>query len=703
MNTELQEMDDEERIRVMADGIPFNVWAVGPDGSQFFVNRTYREFFGVGDQEALGDRWQMLVHPEDLKSYTDEFLACVRERKPFHAEVRVKRADGEWRWIESFGSPQFSKSGKFVGYIGTSPDITERKKSEQALRQSELRYRRLVETAMEGIGQLDLDTRVIDVNEQMASMMGYSRNEVVGHLLQEFTTPQEMANFKAKIENRKKGLSESYEAHLIRKDGSNLWVLISTSPLRDDQGKIVGSFGMFTDITERKQAEEELRRSEDRLSMAIRLAGLCTWDLDLTTGNAIVSESHFEMLGYPQRPDRVLTFAMWEARVYPDDLSVVMKAMEEARIQKTFYAPEYRIVRADNQKIRWMEDFGRFVYDESGARRLMGVTLDITERKEAENRLRHAEEDLNRAQAVARTGSWRLDLKRDQLHWSDETYRIFGLPKATPLGYKAFLRAVHPDDREYVNRKWKAALQGEAYDIEHQILVAGEVRWVRERAELDFDETGGLAAGFGTVQDITERKLAEHQLNEYRDSLERMVQERTSQLEAAMAKLEKVNDGLKKEIANRKQVEKDLNAQTLNLEETNTALKIILKHREADKVELEDKVLANINELVKPYLDKLQKGRLTEKQQTYVNILISNIDDIVSPFAHNLSSKFLQFTPTELQVTNLIKQGKTTKAIADIMNLALSTVNFHRDNIRIKLGIKNKKANLRSYLISISQ
>lgn len=703
MNTELLVIAVEERIRVMADSIPFNIWAVGADGSQFFVNRTYREFFGVEDQEALGDRWQMLVHPDDLKRYADGFFECFYKRLPFHAEVRVKRADGEWRWLESFGSPQFSKSGEFIGYIGTSPDVTERRRSEEALRNSELRYRRLVETATQGMGKFDLDARIIDVNDQMASMMGYTRDEVIGHLLQEFTTPQEMVNLKEKLQNRKRGLSETYETRFVRKDGSDLYVLISASPLRDDQDNIIGSFAMITNITERKRAEEKLRRSEERLSMAIRLAGMCTWDLDLTSGDAIVSESHFEMLGYPLRPDRTMSPAMWESRVHPDDLPNVMRAMEAARIHKGFYRPEYRIIRADNQEIRWMEDFGRFVYDESGARRLMGVTLDITERKEAEIRLRQAEEDLNRAQAVAKTGSWRLDLRGDKLLWSDETYRIFGLPKGTAMGYKAFLKAVHPDDREYVNRKWKAATKGEPYDIEHRILVNGETLWVRERGEVDLDEGGGLMAGFGTVQDITERKLVENQLNEYKGSLERMVQERTAQLEAAMAKLKKLNEGLKKEVAIRKKAEEALNVQTLNLEEANTALKILLKRREADKVELEDKVLANINELVKPYLDKLQKGKLSEKQQAYLNVLKSNIEDIISPFAHNLSSKFLHLTPTELQITNLIKQGKTTKAIAELMNLAFSTVTFHRDNIRNKLGIRNKKANLRSYLLSIQR
>src|SRR5512145_2860591 len=219
MTAELKITDEAERIRIMADGIPFNIWVTGPDGSQRFVNQTYRQFFGVSERGALGDRWQELVHPEDFEHYTETFLECLAEQKPFHAEVRVKRADGEWRWIESFGNPLFSKTGEFLGYIGTSPDITERKRSEQAIRESEVRYRRLVETASEGIGQVDLEMRITDVNERAASMVGYSRAEMVGHHLQEFMTPSEMLNFGRKLENRKKGLSESYEACLVRKDG----------------------------------------------------------------------------------------------------------------------------------------------------------------------------------------------------------------------------------------------------------------------------------------------------------------------------------------------------------------------------------------------------------------------------------------------------------------------------------------------------
>ncbi|MCL5994892.1 MAG: PAS domain S-box protein [Chloroflexi bacterium] len=136
---------------------------------------------------------------------------------------------------------------------------------------------------------------------------------------------------------------------------------------------------------------------------------------------------------------------------------------------------------------------------------------DITERKQAEEELRASQQDLNHAQAVAQTGSWRLDVRRNELLWSDETYRMFGITTGTPLTYETFLSAVHPDDRAYVDREWQAAIRGAPYDIEHRIAASSEVRWVRERAELEFDADGVLRGGFGTVQDITERKQAERE------------------------------------------------------------------------------------------------------------------------------------------------------------------------------------------------
>ncbi len=138
--------------------------------------------------------------------------------------------------------------------------------------------------------------------------------------------------------------------------------------------------------------------------------------------------------------------------------------------------------------------------------------MDITERRHTEKALLDSREDLRRAQAVVRTGSWLLDIQRNELLCSDENYRIFGVPSGTPVTYERFLALVHPQDRSYVDREWMAALNRKPFDIEHRIVVDGRIKWVRERAELEFDPEGVLLGGIGTTQDITERKEAEEKL-----------------------------------------------------------------------------------------------------------------------------------------------------------------------------------------------
>lgn len=140
--------------------------------------------------------------------------------------------------------------------------------------------------------------------------------------------------------------------------------------------------------------------------------------------------------------------------------------------------------------------------------------------EEASVALRESQADLSRAQAVGNIGSWRLNLRRNELLWSDENHRIFGIPQGTPLTYESFLGTVHPDDRARVEEKWAAGMRGEPCDVEHRILVNGVVKWVSERTELEFDEQGVVIGGFGTSQDITERKGAEETLRRNRDRSE---------------------------------------------------------------------------------------------------------------------------------------------------------------------------------------
>jgi DNA-binding CsgD family transcriptional regulator len=148
--------------------------------------------------------------------------------------------------------------------------------------------------------------------------------------------------------------------------------------------------------------------------------------------------------------------------------------------------------------------------------------------------------------------------------------------------------------------------------------------------------------------------------------------------------------------------QEELIDQKQSLEETNIAMKVLLKQREEDKLELEKKVLNNVKDLVLPYVEKLKNSRLKAKDRTLVEIIDTHLQDIISPLLQRFANANILLTPQEMQVAALVKDGKTSKEIADVLNISETTVNFHRKNLRVKFGLRNKRTNLRSYLLSIS-
>jgi DNA-binding NarL/FixJ family response regulator len=152
----------------------------------------------------------------------------------------------------------------------------------------------------------------------------------------------------------------------------------------------------------------------------------------------------------------------------------------------------------------------------------------------------------------------------------------------------------------------------------------------------------------------------------------------------------------------RKKAENELRLKSKSLEEANTALRVLLKHRDEDRQTMEEKVVTNVKKLALPYIEKLKTLKLNERQLAYVNIVENNLKDIISPFLHNLTIEHLDFTPREIQITSLVKEGRTTKEITEFLNISATAVDFHRKNIRMKLGIKNKKTNLRSFILSMT-
>jgi PAS domain S-box-containing protein len=266
--------ESEARFREMADGLPLMVWVHGPDGDQELVNESFCDFFNVRREEMKGGTWRMLIHPEDEGPYTEEFLACIRDRRPFHAEARVKRADGAWRWVESWGRPRFTSSGAFAGLVGSSADITDRKESEAALRESEERFRTLADNIAQHAWMADQKGWIFWYNRRWYDYTGTSLDEVEGWGWRKVLHPEHVERVVDKI-------SACFEAGepwedtfpLRGKDGRYRWFLSRAIPIRGEDGQVTRWFGTNTDVTEQREAEEQLRKSHQRKNEFLAMLG----------------------------------------------------------------------------------------------------------------------------------------------------------------------------------------------------------------------------------------------------------------------------------------------------------------------------------------------------------------------------------------------------------------------------------------------
>ena len=324
------------------------------------------------------------------------------------------------------------------------------------------------------------------------------------------------------------------------------------------------------------------------------------------------------------------------------------------------------------------------------------VTRELAERKKAEARIRESEQRYRTVLESSPDPIVVYDMKGVATYVNPAFEQTFGLSRHELLGKQIDFvpEECWPETKAAIDRM----LSG------RKITMFETKRLARDGRVLDvqisstlFQNQQGLPVGnIVTLRDISARKKAEEALQLYHDQLEELVQERT-------AELADTNRRLKQQVDERKRAEEALKAQSSHLEEVNTALRVLLKKREEDKKEVEANVLSNIKELVSPYLIRLKRGHLEPHQETMLEILQSNLDNIISPFVSKLSSRYMNFTPTEIRVANLIKEGKTNKEIAELLLISKNTVLFHRHHIRTKLGLKNKKINLRTHLLSYEE
>jgi PAS domain S-box-containing protein len=377
-----------------------------------------------------------------------------------------------------------------------------RQQAEEAITVSEAKYRQIVETAHEGIWSVDRDFRTTFVNKIMAEWLAYEPGEIIGKPITEFFFPEDLGDFERRKEKRQRGLAERFEFRLRCRDGSELWVLVSVTPLMDDQGEFQGSFAMINDITARKTAEE-------RYSTIIQTA-LDGFLLVDTQGRILeANPAYCRMSGYTQEDLAQMTVADIEAQMPPEEI-----AQEIQRIMATGEAAfETRHRRKDGRIIDVAVATRYIGHGEGGL--FYAFLRDITERKRAEATLKESESRLAEAQRLARLGNWDWNILTNELVWSDEVYRLFGTtPQEFGATYEAFLGFVHPDDRELMEGSVKDALQeGKAYAIDHRIIRRDGIELtVHEQGEVMYDDSGQPIRMFGTVQDVTERRQAEAQI-----------------------------------------------------------------------------------------------------------------------------------------------------------------------------------------------
>lgn len=575
------------------------------------------------------------VLPEDRERVDQAFRDAVEQGRDWDFECRIRRADGQTRWIWAAGRHVPPAAGSARSMAGIVQDVTQHKlaaqfidagkmlhgklikrsgrwetiessehvHAEMALRESEERLRLAMWAADLGVIQWDPATDcAVWENPRMFEIFG--RDQAEGPLskaqLLQVMHPDDTAAFEAALAEATEPGHLFHSLFRIRrhKDGQWRWLENAGRFERTPGGEASRLTCVVRDVTDWKQREEELRKLNRTLralsnsnQALMRAQDEPSYLQDAC--HIIVRDCGYDAvwIGYAERDEhktvRPVAQAGFEAGSL-ESLRVTWSerddggcpsgaAIRTGQPQRCFCqgtAPEFVRGQADAAArgcasciafplLAEGHPFGSItIYSKEPDSfsddewRLLGELADdlayginalrLREaHARAEQALRQSRADLNHAQAVGRIGSWRFDLSRGEMRWSDEACRILGIAPGTPLDEAAFLQFVHPEDRDQVSERWQTARRGEAYDFEHRVVAGGEIKWVRQRAELEFDPQGQLRGGIGTLQDVTERKEMElalrHQellLRERATHLEELVRQRTAELQNIVAELE---------------------------------------------------------------------------------------------------------------------------------------------------------------------
>ncbi|MEA2659933.1 MAG: hypothetical protein QOF64_2539, partial [Candidatus Binatota bacterium] len=550
--------------------IPGFVWSAFPDGHLEFCNQKWRDYTGVSLDKVGGAELAEAIHPQDESDFREKWRAALTQGTSFEAEARIQRADGPYRWFLVRAVPLHNATGEIIRWYGTNTDIeelkqahhdiTERKRSEERLRESEARFQAMADTAPVMIWMTGTDGVCNYFNKPWLEFTGRTMEQEVGTGWIEGVHPDDVQacfdGFLPAFHARK---PFRMEYRLRRADGEYRWLLESGIPRYTGDGEFAGYIGSNIDITDIKRAEEERRahlwflESMDRVNRAIQ----GTNDLEQMMGDVLdavlaIFDCDRAWLVYPCDPKAPSwTLAMERARQeFPGafavgrdlpmtrDVAEVFQTVRSSRSPARFGPESKHPLPAETaERFRIQSVMGMAIYPKGDKPYMFGlhqcsyprVWTAQEERlfQEIGRRLEDAltsvlifrnlgesERKLEEAQRLAQVGYWDRDLDTGLISWSDETYRIYGVPAGEILTLERIQEVIHSEDRPMMLAASSAALRGgPRYDVEYRVIRPdGELRAVHSQADVMWEESGRPRRMFGTVQDITERKRAEEEL-----------------------------------------------------------------------------------------------------------------------------------------------------------------------------------------------
>ncbi|AKB58287.1 PAS domain S-box protein [Methanosarcina barkeri] len=549
--SEKREHARSEELTVLLDAVPVAVYiAHDPQVFQITGNRLSYEWLRIpagtnfSKSAPEGEKPEMFkllkdgveLQPEDMPSQLSATGIEIND-----CELDIVSAEGKIRHVLGNARPLLDEQGNIRGSISAFIDITERKKAEEAIKLSNLYNRSLIEASLDPMITIGLDGKIMDLNDATEQVTGYSRNNLIGTDFSDYFTEPEKARAGYQ-QVFKDSEVRDYPLEIRHKDGHITPVLYNASVYRNENDEVTGVFAAARDITELKRAEEALLESESRLRLAQVSAGAGIWDWNMSADKIEWSKDLFCLFGLdPKKSDA--SFDLWRSVIYPDDRLVAEKRIETAINNHISLTSEYRIVLPSGE-VRWINALGNTTYDNNGKpQRMSGICIDITERKRVEEALRDSEERFRALVTASSEMVYRVNPD-----WSEMRY-FYGrgfLANTESPSNTWIHEYVPPEDQQHVMAVINEAIRTKTtYELEHRVRLAdGNLGWIFSRAVPMLDENGEIVEWFGAASDITERKEAEVKLKKAHENLEKMVEERTAELEKAYNSLKESEKGL---------------------------------------------------------------------------------------------------------------------------------------------------------------